>query len=62
MRIFLHAVSNSVPSKNMAELMMYNWNLIAKTEVGSSLDEKWYDIPVSNFNFCAVNLTHFLYV
>ena len=46
MRNFLHAVSNSVPSKNMAELMMYNWNLIAKTEVGGSLDEKWCDMPV----------------
>ena len=46
MRNFLHAVSNSVPSKNMAELMMYNWSLIAKTEVGSSLEGKWCDIPV----------------
>ena len=46
MRNFLHAVSKSVPSKNIVELMMYNWNLIAKTQVGGSLDEKWCDIPV----------------
>ena len=46
MRNFLHAVCNSVPSKSMAELMMHNWNLIAKTEVGGSLDEKWCDMPV----------------
>ena len=46
MKNFLHAVSNSVPSQNMAEFMMYNWNLIAKAEVGGSLDEKWCDMPV----------------
>ena len=46
MRNFLQAVSNSVPSKSVVELMMYNWNLIAKIQVGGSLDEKWCDIPV----------------
>ena len=46
MRNFLHAISKSVPSKNIVELMMYNWNLIAKTQVGGSLNEKWCDIPV----------------
>ena len=46
MRNFLRAVSDSVPSKSMAELMRYNWNLIAKAEVGGSLDDKWCDILV----------------
>ena len=50
MRNFLHAVSKSVPSKNIVELMMYNWNLIAKTQVGGSLDEKWCDIPVGKIS------------
>ena len=54
MRNFLHAVSDSIPSKNMAELMMYNWNLIAKTEVGGSLDEKWCDMPVGKILLISV--------
>ena len=54
LRWFLDGVCRGKLSENKAKLLLLNWRLLAKHEMGSSVDDKWCDMPVVNSFMCYV--------
>ena len=54
LRWFLDGVCGGKLSENKAKLLLLNWRLLAKHEMGSSVDDKWCDMPVVNSFICYV--------
>ena len=48
LRWFLDGICRGKLSENKAKLLLLNWGLLAKHEMGSSVDDKWCDMPVVN--------------
>ena len=52
LRWFLDGICRGKLSENKAKLLLLKWRLLAKYEAGSSVDDKWCDMPVVNSFIC----------